>query len=881
MSGPVLATKLYIPQPRTGAVARPALITQLDQALTCKLTLISAPAGFGKTTLLSAWAATLAQQQTPLAWLSLDDADADLARFLRHLIAALQTVDFDSDEQRAPVGQMLAAALQGPQLPPLEALLTPLLNELSTLPGHFALVLDDYHVIHGPTIDQAIAFLIEHGPPQLHLVIATRADPSLPLSRLRARHQLLELRAAELRFTPQEAAHFFRQAMRLDLSDDAVAALEARTEGWAAGLQLAALSLQRQPDADAFIAAFQGSHRFVLDYLVEEVLEQQTPQVQRFLLQTALLERLCGPLCEAVLDDPAIDAEQTLHELERANLFLVPLDNERRWYRYHHLFADLLRQRFSQQPDATATAVTLQCRASAWHETQGMEVEAFRYAVAAGDVARAARLVEGDGMPLLFRGAVGPVLDWLDSLPASVMNDWPGLWVLHASAQLFVGRLATVEETLAAAEVALRNAASGPETNDLIGHIAAIRAAAAVARFDGPTVLAQSQRALAHLHPDNLPVRTATTWSLGVAHELQGDRAAAGRAYANALTASQAIDHYIITIAASIGLGGIQEGANQLRQAAATYADVLAFIEDAPLPIGAEAHLGLARIHYEWNDLPTAEAHGRRGLELAQQLKETDRAIACQLFLARLALGQGDEAAAASLLREAEAEVRHEPYARQAPTVAELRIRLLLRQAERLAEAERLAHAHDLPVSRARVQLAKGDAAGALALLEPMQREMAARDWADEALRLLVLQALATFMLGDETQALHLLEAALAEAAPAGFVRLFVDEGAAMAALLTAAQSHGIMPDVTARLRVAFAHPTAANATPSELIEPLTDRELEVLALIAQGLSNAQISERLFLALSTVKGHNRNIFGKLAVQRRTEAVARARALGLV
>ncbi len=893
MSGPVLATKLYIPQPRAGAVARPALVTQLDRALAFKLTLISAPAGFGKTTLISEWAATASipnpqsPVRTPIAWLSLDEGDSDPARFLIHLVAALQTLT-PPPAGEAPIGQSIAGALHAPQLPPLEAILTPLINDLAALRDHFVLVLDDYHLVDAAPVDRALAFLLEHGPPQMHLLIATREDPNLPLARLRARGQLTEIRAADLRFTPAEVAAFFNQAMGLQLTSAEITALETRTEGWAAGLQLAALSVQGQADRSAFIQTFSGSHRYVLDYLVEEVLEQQPTHIQRFLLHTSILDRLCGPLCDDVMRDPSTPGRETLPDLERANLFIIPLDNERDWYRYHHLFGELLRQRLALQPGAAELITELHTRASIWYETQGLDVEAFQHAIAANDVDRGARLVEGDGMPLLFRGAVMPVLNWLASLPAAVMDARPGLWVLYASAQLFVGRLPAVEETLLAAEAALRDAEPNAATDDLIGHIAAIRAAMAVARADGPTILAQSLRALDHLHADNLPVRTATIWTLGVAHDLQGDRAAASRAYAEAIAGSRAIGHYIITIAALIGLGGVQERDNQLPLAVETYHSVLNLVGDAPLPVACEAHLGLARIYYEWNDLAAAAQHGEQSLQLARQLEETDRAIACELFLVRLALAHGDETDAAARLTRVEQVVRQEAFARQTANVAAARVQLLLRQTARrpatLNEAARLAAAHDLPVSQARVYLARGDAAAARALLEPLHQEMTTRGWADEALKLTVLRALAAQSQGANVEAMDLLADAMARGAPGGFVRLFIDEGGPMATLLGSAAAQGIMPAYTRQLLAAIGVQEvrpAAEASTQPLIEPLSARELEVLALVAAGLSNGEISERLFLALSTVKGHNRNIFGKLGVKRRTEAVARARELGLV
>ncbi|HZJ09155.1 MAG TPA: hypothetical protein VFD39_05630, partial [Trueperaceae bacterium] len=430
---PILGTKLFRPPTRPDVIARPRLSDRLNAGAHRKLALISAPAGFGKTTLVTTW---LDAGSRPTAWLSLDAGDNDPTRFLAHLVAALQSI--------APNIEALSGALRSAQSPPSDAFLTALLNELATVQGAFALVLDDYHVIESAAVDQVVTYFLDHAPSQLHLVVTTREDPRLPLARLRAGGQLTELRAADLRFNTAEAAAFLAEVMGLDLAADDIALLEARTEGWIAGLQLAAISMQGHADAAGFIASFTGSNRFVLDYLVEEVLQRQPENVQTFLLHTSVLGRMCGPLCDALLQNPEISGEETLAAIEQANLFVVPLDDDRRWYRYHHLFADLLRQRLQQRQRASSItagtsaavigAAELHARASAWFEDNGLALEAFHHATAANDVVRAERLVTGSGVPLHFRGAATPVLDWLATLPASVLNEHPSLWVAYASA---------------------------------------------------------------------------------------------------------------------------------------------------------------------------------------------------------------------------------------------------------------------------------------------------------------------------------------------------------------------------------------------------------------------------------------------------------------
>jgi LuxR family transcriptional regulator, maltose regulon positive regulatory protein len=883
-STPILATKLYVPPPRPRAVLRLRLTGHLNGGLNGKLTLVSAPAGFGKTTLLGEWVAGC---ERPVAWLSMDEEDNDPTRFLAYFVAALQTIAPD-------IGEGVLGVLQSPQPPPIESILTALLNEIDTVPDDFVLVLDDYHVIDGSAVEEALSFVLEHLPPGMHLVIATREDPQLPLARLRARGQLSEVRADDLRFTLDEAAEFLNEAMGLSLSKEDIAALETRTEGWIAGLQLAALSMRGLADATSFIKSFTGTHHFVLDYLVEEVLGQQSESVQTFLLRTSILERLCGPLCDAVVSDPSASGQETLEYLERANLFLVPLDDERRWYRYHHLFAELLRQRLHQSAassmgDEVRDVAELHIRASRWYEDNGWEIEAFQHAAAANDVERAARLVEGEGMPLIFRGAVAPVLTWLESLPTTELDARPSLRVIYASSLLFVSQTTGVEEKLQAAEAALQGAAPDEKTRDLIGHIAAIRATLAVIQQDVETIIAQSRRALEYLHPDNLPVRTATTWTLGNAYQLRGDRAAASQAYSEAIAISEAIGHSIITVMATTGLGNVQEAENQLHLAAQTYRRVLQLAGDPPLPVACEAHLALARISYEWDDMDAAQKHGQHGVQLARQIENTDRFVACEVFLARLKLAQGDVAGAASILAEAGQSVRQHNFVHRMPDVAGAQVLTLLRQGN-LEAAAQLAQTHQLPISQARVNLARGDPSTALAVLEPLRRQADAKGWADERLKVMVLQAVAHHAHGENNKAVHLLGDALALAEPGGFIRTFVDEGIPMARLLSEAAAHGVMPDYAARLLVVLEAeaqmsedksylPSAPTA--QSLTEPLSQRELEVLQLIALGLSNREISERLFLALITVKGHNRNIFRKLRVRRRTEAVARAREFGLL
>ncbi|MFN2136498.1 MAG: LuxR C-terminal-related transcriptional regulator [Candidatus Promineifilaceae bacterium] len=739
------------------------------------------------------------------------------------------------------------------------------------------LLLDDYHLLEAPAIDALLSYLVDHLPPSLHLAITTREDPALPLARLRARGQLNELRAADLRFSRQETAVFLNEAMGLHLRTGDVAALEARTEGWIAGLQLAAISLKDQADAHAFIQNFSSSHRYVLDYLVEEVLERQSAAVQDFLLQTAVLERFCDALCEAVLGAPAGSARETLAYLDRANLFLIGLDNERRWYRYHHLFADLLRRRLLRHAGLPAVSA-LHGRAANWFESQNLALEAFQHAAAAGDVPYAARLAAGDGMPLHFRGAAAPVLHWLQELPPAELDSRPSLWVLYAHVLYTAGYGSRVPQALAAAESALPAEPVTEIDCDLAGQIAAMRASLAAHDRNVPAMLAHAQRALDLLEPDNLPLRTMVTRIMALAYQFQGERAAACQAYETAMAASAASGNTHIELLAATGLGIMQERDLLPAAAEASYRRVLALAGDRPA--ACEATFGLGRLAYQRNELRAAAEQVRHAAVLARQIEAIDSDVAAEIFLVRIIMALGDEEGAAGLLASLESAVYRGGYDYRKPALAAEIVRLRLRQGD-ISGAARALEAFDLPRSRARIHLARGEALEALAALEPACAEARLRSWPDELLAALLLQALAYEALGERDMAAARLEEALALAAPAGQLRLFLDEGPVMAGLLARVRKQTGYGRFAGDLLAAFPGVPADVPAQGGLADPLSPRELEVLALVAEGLTNRQISERLFLALSTVKGHNSLIFDKLGVRSRTQAVARARELGLL
>ena len=627
----ILATKLYIPEPRSDLVSRPRLIDRLNTGLQGKLTLVSAPVGFGKTTLITEW---ISNGDYPAAWLSLDEDNNAPIRFLTYVVAALQTV--------APeIGASFRNLLQSPRPPPIDSLLTPLLNEIAAMPHDFVFVLDDYHVLDSTEIDSALTFLIDNQPPQMHLIITTREDPHLPLARLRARGQLTELRAADLRFSPDEAAAFLNHAMGFNLSSEDITALETRTEGWIAGLQLAAISMQGQPDVRGFIASFTGSHHFVLDYLVEEVLNHQPTHIYGFLLKTSILDRMCAPLCDAVLQDEAHTAADMLEQIRQANLFLIPLDNERHWYRYHHLFGDLLRKRLGQSSDIDVD--TLHIRASRWYEANGFEVEAFLHAAAAGDLDCAEQLIEGNGTPLYLRGGVAPILRWLSSLSGSTFDKKPSLLVSYALASTVAGQqIDHVEDRLQAAETALQDEQQDVGNRHLIGQIAAVRGMLAVPRGDIETMLSQSSFALELLRGDSVSMRLFALWTKGLAHQQRGEHDAARQVFTEIVSSSEATGNTMMELAALTGLGQLQERGNHLRQAQQSYQRVMDLVGHPPWPMACEACLGLARISYTGNDLDQAEHYARQGLELGRQLENVSTPIECSILLAQVQISHGN-----------------------------------------------------------------------------------------------------------------------------------------------------------------------------------------------------------------------------------------------
>ena len=909
----ILTTKLNVPPVRPKNVPRLRLFDLLNNGLHRKLTLISAPAGFGKTTLVSAWVTDKGGQMggRPIAWLSLDEGDSNLARFLTYLISAMQTITPGIGE--AVLGALHASQSQSPIV---ETVMTILINEINAIPDDFILVLDDYHLLDSITVDQALLFLVEHLPKQMHLVIATREDPPLPLARLRARDQLTELRAADLRFNPSEAADFLKQVIGLRLSSEDIATLEARTEGWIAGLQLAALSMQGHTPLDTagFIQSFTGAHHFVLDYLLEEVLHLQSKNTQAFLLCTSILNRLCGPLCDAVLHDPTISGQETLESLERANLFIVALDTDRHWYRYHHLFGDLLRQR--QRQSLTPEAVTnYHTRASEWYEQNDEETESFQHAIAARDFNRAAGLAEKywQRMNQSFQSAAW--LGWVKQLPEDVIRTRPVLCTQIAWAFMDMGDVDASESRLLDAELCLQGQPvelvilDENELQTLPARIAFARAYNAQTRRDFSATIKFTKQAIDLAPEGDQFIRAGAAAMLGGTYWANGDLEVACKSMSDWIESSLKAGNYIFSIASESGKADILTAQGQLHEALRTYEQSLKLAST----FGSEAnqvlahhHLGMALLHHEMGNDESAAQYFQQSLDLGRQSTMVDWPYRKSIAQARLKEADGDLNSALELLDEARRLYINTPIPNTRPVEA-MKARIYLKQ-RKLSKAQSWVSENDISIKKelsylhefehitlARVLIAEYqiNAVGtniqnALSLLEQLLQAAESQKRMGSMLEILITQALAYQALGNTSQAFTTLERALTLAQPEGYVRTFIYEGPQMQTMLLSLQPT-IKKQASSRnkelsayidkLLSLFEQPVKMPL--ANMIDPLSEREVEVLRLIADGFSNEKISQKLFLALSTVKGHNLRIFGKLQVKSRTEAVARARELGLL
>ena len=911
MKTDLLASKSYYPPHRPDFVQRSHIFASLDTGLSGKLTLVSAPAGFGKTTVVSEW---IQDRGHPAAWLSLDKNDNDPSRFLIYLIAALQRLD-------PQIGVDVRAVLEESPAPHFEILLTRLVSEMERLPEKSIIVLDDYHLIDSQAVHDAINFLIEYLPATVHLVMTGRADPPLPISRLRVQGAVNEVRTSQLRFTKKELATFLNDRMGFELSSDGIAALEARTEGWIASLKLAALSMQGRHDWDEFIAKFSGSNRYVIDYLVDEVMARQPEAVQTFLLRTSILERFCAPLCEYVVGERGKDSD-IIDYLDRSNLFLIPLDDHKKWYRYHHLFADFLNQKLRQsEPDRISE---LHRRASQWFENEGLVDEAIQHSLLARDMESATRLVDGIAVDLLVRAQSNKLLNFVEQLPSDLWQGYPMLCILHAWALVFMGQLQRVEPALALLEPDPKGVPGVPNR----GYVMTVLAYLATQQGDLLKSINLSEQALEEMSTAS-PDRTllifqgaAVIW-LGVNHRHLGHLSKARQLFMEAAVINQQAGNYYAALASSEQLGGLEIIHAQLYQALDLYRSGLELaqhwkdMEDKPrgfLMPTAGLQLGLGTVLYQLNDLAGAVTQIQHSAELLELGEHWGR-MHSYTMLAYLKQAQGDFEASAELYRKARGiedtiTVRR-TYTSERPSLTQLAIllgRARPEMADLLADAGRRlersgVHADDdvdfcTPAGYPRELMysefacwliALGRAAEALPLLTRLLESATRMDRHGDEIRYLVMIALAQRALGNMPAALDCLGQALTLAEPQGYVRLFVDEGKPMAELLRLAVSQNISPVYAGKLLAAFSK-DALPAIPIDseliansqmLVEPLSEREIEVLRLMAEGYKYKEIADRLFVSINTVRHHTRHVYDKLNANNRTQAIGRAKELNLL
>lgn len=888
MVSPILSTKIFIPPARPDLLARPRLVQKLDESLDYPLTLISASAGSGKTTLLSEW---VSAGQRPVAWVSLDQGDNNPAQLITYLVHALRTLQPDFGSQT--LENLLAA-----QNDPPEMQLITLINELAAIPENVSLVLDDYHAISDQQVHDLLTFFLDHLPPQIHLVIASRIDPPFPIARYRAGNQVCEIRGQDLRFSVAEAAEFLQRTMGLSVSAEDVAALEQRTEGWIAGLQLAALSMQGQEDIPGFVKAFTGSHRYVAEYLIEEILKQLPDNLQSFMLQTSILDRLSANLCEAVAD--CRDGQTLLETLQHRNIFLIPLDSQGEWFRYHHLFADLLRMRLQQTFSAEAVSA-LHLRASNWFREHGELFPAVEHALASGDDRIAAKLVDlaGQTMVILERNYL--LKGWLDALPESAFRQQPRLEIYRLMIKQSNAVVDMYEDTLLEQEALIKSLPPSRE-NDRLRREALVHLALSFAFQNTTKAIQIAEDALAEMPEVDNVMGTYLYSAFYRAYGMEGDYEKAAQAYRECLRYSEISGQYSLVANTSMirtfdlcQYGRLDEAAHYCQH----IIDAGERMQHSVYYPAGSCYIGLAGIHLERNQLEKAEEYLTRGIALCKQgaphglftgseqrirllqaqgkLDEALQALHAfeQTFQRReftimtrkvaVLLGVGDLQGAAGLVPTLEAILAGGSYAQRLPLIA--------------AEA--------FKISLARIHLAQGNTASALTLLDEIETTVTPGDRLGRLMEVRILRSLGIQQQnGTSAQAIAEAQRALELAEGPGFVRLLVEEGPALVPLLRAVadrqKAPGRIRTYALKLLKAFGETAAPpDGGADVLIEPLTPRETEVLALIAAGNSNQQIAEKLVITVRTVKKHTSNIFGKLNVSSRTQAVAYARQIGLL
>ncbi len=891
MQTTLLSTKLYMPPVREALVARPRLTALLTNALGKGFTLISAPAGYGKTTLVSSW---LHEAGIPCMWLSLEEGDNDPVSFLQYLLTALQMAI-------PSIRLDLLEMVEGLQPASFQAVMNIVINEITRQAGRFVLVMDDFHLIQDQLILDIVAFLLDHIPAQqLHLVLITRADPPLPLSRLRVRNQMVEIRADQLRFTTDEAAEFVNGVMGFNLSDAQLSAMHTRTEGWIAGLQLAGLSMQECKDIPGFITAFSGSHHYIVDYLAEEVLKRQDEQIRAFLLQTSILSRMCGSLCDSLVDiewaGPPLDGQDILESLQKKNLFIISLDEERSWYRYHHLFADALNRRLEYQyPELMPK---LYRRASAWYEKNGLIGEAIRYALGAEDLDRVAQLVEQNGCYLLMSGEVLTLLRWIESVEGYFATH-PWLIIQKGWALTLAGRMELAEQTFQAAESVLSDLQPSPDVNTMVGTISAGRAYWADLQGNIPEAGRLAVQAL-DLLPDtdtmSQSMRSVATAALAKTKLLQGDLTQARKIFDQSAEIGRAANNVEMIINTNGEISNILLEQGQLRQAERLLLDTLPLTvrpDGQRLPISGQVYPGLTRVYYEWNKLEQAAYFVNQCLEISDQWGNDELCAIATVLSAKVEQAQGHLENARALMRTADQIKRdNQLYPRNLiwieaaldrfwlsmgrPEIVSQRI-----QASGIHPEDEITFLHEPKyLTLVRWMLACKEYEPALGLTQRLLQKARTSQRMLRVIELLVLQSLVFHGKKDVINAVASLASAVTLAQPEGYKRVFLDEGERLAKLLYLVKSNPEARGYANELLEAF-NPAIQPASKPEqlLVEPLSGREVEVLKLIETGLSNQEIATKLFISITTVKRHISNIYAKLDVKTRTQAIVRGKELG--
>jgi LuxR family maltose regulon positive regulatory protein len=889
MSTPILITKLSIPTRRADWILRPRLIERLDKGLNRKLTLLSAPVGFGKTTLIASWLHGLVdrQSQAPrVAWLSLEEDDNDPVRFLRHFIAAWQTIDPN-------VGQTARHFLDTPRVPELGHLMTLLINDLASLPDQNLLVLDDYHVINHAELQTAIAFFLDHLPPHCHLVIATREEPLLPLHRLRVRWEVTEIRLQDLRFSGEETSDFLNSTMGLALTAEAAQTLEDRTEGWIAGLQMVALSLRGRArrmgacHTDLDLDGFGGGHSYIIDYLAAEVLKQQPSEIRSFLSQTSILDRFNASLCGAVTGRE--DSQAMLSHIEKANLFLIPLDDRRQWYRYHNLFADFLRTELAE-PEK----LELHRQASRWHASHGFMPEAIKHALAAGDHMTTVQLIRSSAEETLRNGGFTTILNWVDALPEEVVR-------AHSDLSVHKGWILYLRGEIAAAEIYARLAVENQHCDDppiQRGMLLGFRAYLAINRGEPAKAVRFAEEALALLGDTESFYHTTALSHLGQAQRLVGERQTAIKTLRRAIALGQRLGNHLMTLEALGYLtqllyqqGQLREAILLCQQAARQYLDG----RNNPLPMAGLVYVPLGMLYYETNDLDRAYHHLTTGIALCQQMGTVYPTLVGQRTLAKLYYARGEVESMWDTLAAARDLAAKSENQRRIRLINAVTAELQLRQGHIAGAGATLA---DLPgrvsdrseqenLTYTRLLLAEGQGQAAHSLLRQLEQFAQQEGRRGSLITIHLLQSLAHQSLNQTEAAFDYLEQALGLAAAEGYRRVFLDEGVAVAALLE--QRRHLAPAFATSLLEAFPQKTDSStltaphvSTPvPKLIEPLTETQMTILRLVAEGLSNRDIATKLTITEGTTKWHLNQIYGKLSVSSRTQAVAQARNLKLI